>query len=81
MRKLISLGWRNMVDLVQKLRRNWTIENKIAIEQLHFLDSLESLQSRYWGGGWCRRDMFITSVVIFKLFPAMRIGPIWIVRL
>jgi len=38
--ELIALRWLSVLDLVEKSRSDWTIENEVAIEKLHFLDSL-----------------------------------------
>ena len=69
---------------IQELRRNRAIEDKVAIEELHFLNSLVSLQAscscEYRGGSGfeCRGGSGFGVVLI--LLPTVRIWTVWILR-
>jgi hypothetical protein len=62
---------------IQELRRNRAIEDKVAIEELHFLNSLVSLQASCRCG--CRGGSGFGVVLI--LLPTVRIWAVWILRL
>jgi hypothetical protein len=77
--KLVSLRRCSVRDHIQELRRNRAIEDKVAIEELHFLDRLESPQTSSRSRSRRRRDFRLDKVFVFG--GVLRVLVIWVLVL
>jgi hypothetical protein len=64
---------------IQELRRNRTVEDKVAIEELHLLDSLVPLQGR--DGGMRLHGGYSRPIVVLVLGSTMWIWAVRFLRL
>jgi hypothetical protein len=74
--ELVTLRGLCMWDLVQKSRRDWTIQHQVALEQLDFLDCLPSLDR-------CRTRGVLNGLVVERVLGIhliIEIVWIWAIR-
>ena len=78
--KFIAFRRCGMRDLTEEFRRNGTVEDQIAIEQLYFFDRLPS-PDRCWGVCGARRRSIVTIFDIIVLRLKMRVRSVSVIRL